>query len=140
MRSCATAVSAIVIVSCIGCAPKRSAEAERAAIQCANTWLALVDTGKYAASWEETAEFFRNTVAKEKWEETAKALRAPLGQLVSRELKARRYTTSAPDAPDGQYVIIQYKTNFENKASAIETVTPMLDKDGKWRVSGYYIK
>lgn len=27
-----------------------------------------------------------------------------------------------------------------NKKSAIETVTPMMDKDGKWRVSGYYIK
>jgi hypothetical protein len=37
-------------------------------------------------------------------------------------------------------VVIQYETIFEKKQSAIETVTPMLDKDGKWRVSGYYIK
>jgi ribosomal protein S17E len=37
-------------------------------------------------------------------------------------------------------VIIQYDSSFENKKSAVETVTPMLDKDGKWRVSGYYIK
>ncbi|MGB5422961.1 MAG: DUF4019 domain-containing protein [Desulfobacterales bacterium] len=29
---------------------------------------------------------------------------------------------------------------LENKASAVETITPMLDKDGQWRVSGYYIK
>ena len=29
---------------------------------------------------------------------------------------------------------------FENKASAVETVTPMLDTDGIWRISGYYIK
>jgi len=42
--------------------------------------------------------------------------------------------------PDGDYVIIQFDTSFENKKSAIETVTPMLDKDGVWRVSGYYIK
>jgi len=60
--------------------------------------------------------------------------------LVSRELKSTRYTTSAPGAPDGQYVIIQYNTTFEKKMSAVETVTPMLDQDGKWRVSGYYIK
>jgi len=42
--------------------------------------------------------------------------------------------------PDGEYVVIQYDSSFEHKQSAVETVTPMLDKDGKWRVSGYYIK
>jgi hypothetical protein len=130
----------IVILSCIGCAPKGNPEAERAAIQCANAWLALVDTAKYDESWDQTAEFFRNAVAKEKWENATKAFRAPLGKLVSRELKSRRYTTSAPGALDGQYVIIQYKTTFEKKASAIETVTPMLDKDGKWRVSAYSVE
>jgi phosphoglycolate phosphatase len=31
-------------------------------------------------------------------------------------------------------------TAFQNKKSAIETVMPMLDSDGKWRVSGYFIK
>jgi hypothetical protein len=45
-----------------------------------------------------------------------------------------------PGAPDGEYVVIQYQTAFQNKKSAIETVTPMLDKDGHWRVAGYYIK
>ncbi len=48
--------------------------------------------------------------------------------------------TSLPGAPDGEYVVISYETSFTNKKSAIETVTPMLDKDGKWRVSGYFIK
>ena len=41
---------------------------------------------------------------------------------------------------DGQYVIIQFKASFENKKSAVETITPMLDQDGTWRVSGYYMK
>jgi len=45
-----------------------------------------------------------------------------------------------PGAPDGKYVIIQYDTVFENKASAVETVTPMVDPDGSWRVSGYFIR
>ena len=30
--------------------------------------------------------------------------------------------------------------HFEHKKAAIETVTPTMDKGGKWRVSGYYIK
>jgi hypothetical protein len=43
-------------------------------------------------------------------------------------------------APDGKYVTIRYETVFENKASAVETITPMLDPDGIWRVSGYFIR
>ena len=60
--------------------------------------------------------------------------------MVSRKIKSQQYATSLPGAPDGEYVVIQYATTFENKADAVETVTPMLDKDGQWKVSGYYIK
>jgi hypothetical protein len=66
--------------------------------------------------------------------------RQPLGKVKSRQLMSRKYTKTLPGAPDGEYVVIQYKSSFENKKVAIETVTPMLDKDGNWRVSGYYIK
>jgi hypothetical protein len=45
-----------------------------------------------------------------------------------------------PGAPDGEYVVIQYESSFEHKQAAVETVTPMLDKDGTWRVSGYFIR
>jgi hypothetical protein len=45
-----------------------------------------------------------------------------------------------PGAPDGRYVTIQYETVFEKKASAVETITPMLDPDGIWRVSRYFIR
>ncbi len=55
-------------------------------------------------------------------------------------MKSKQYATSLPGAPDGQYVVIQYKTAFENKKAGVETITPMLDKDKKWRVSGYFIK
>jgi hypothetical protein len=44
-----------------------------------------------------------------------------------------------PGAPEGEYVVIQYETQFEHKAGAIETVTPLREKDGSWRVSGYFI-
>jgi len=45
-----------------------------------------------------------------------------------------------PGAPDGEYVVIRFSTSFEKKQSAIESITPMLDSDGVWRVSGYFIK
>ncbi len=42
--------------------------------------------------------------------------------------------------PDGEYVVVQLETSFANKKAAVETVTPMLEKDGRWRVSGYFIR
>ena len=103
-------------------------------------WLALVDAEKYGQSWDEAALLFRSAVMKVEWERAAKAARAPLGALKSRTLKSANFTRSLPGAPDGEYVVIQFDAQFANKASAIETVTPMRDKDGAWRVTGYHIK
>jgi len=60
--------------------------------------------------------------------------------MIYTQVISKKYMTSLPGAPDGEYVVIQYKTSFENKKDAVETVTPMKDEDGVWRVSGYYIK
>ena len=67
-------------------------------------------------------------------------MRVPLGKLESRKLTSAQYTKTMPGAPDGDYVILQFDASYENKKRAIETVTPMKDKDGKWRVAGYFIK
>jgi hypothetical protein len=113
---------------------------EKAAIAAAEKWLTIVDEGKYIESWKESSEYFKQAVTQDQWEQAVQAVREPLGKLISRKVKNATYTTSLPGAPDGQYVVIQFSTSFENKKSGIETVTPMIDKDGKWRVSGYYIK
>jgi hypothetical protein len=113
---------------------------EQKAVTAAKAWLALIDGGDYEKSWNTAAEYFQNAVAQQQWQQSLTAARKPLGQVVSRQLKAKHYTTSLPDAPDGQYVVIQYETSFENKKSAVETITPMLNADGQWRVAGYYIK
>jgi hypothetical protein len=106
----------------------------------AEEWLGLVDQGKYGESWGEASKLFRGAVTKDKWKETVTGVRAPLGKLASRKIKSRQYAESLPGAPDGKYVVIQYDTTFENKKAAVETITSMLDTDGLWRVSGYFIK
>ncbi len=123
-----------------GIAFANDARKEKAAVSAAEKWLSTVDAGNYAASWKEAAAFLRNTVKPEQLELSMKATRKPLGKVTSRKMKTKIYKTSLPGAPDGEYVVIQFETSFENKKTAIETVTPMMDKDGKWRVSGYYIK
>ncbi len=113
---------------------------EQLAQQSADAWLALVDSGKYADSWQEASQLFKAAVTKEQWQGKLRASRDPFGKMVSRKLKSATYAKTLPGAPDGEYVVIQYESSFEHKQSAVETVTPMLDKDGAWRVSGYYIK
>jgi hypothetical protein len=114
--------------------------AEKKAVEASDTWLKLIDNNQYTKSWETAAELFKNAVGKEQWNQSLNAARKPLGKVMKRIVKSKQYTTSLPGVPDGEYVVIQYETSFENKKSSVETVTPMLDKDGKWRVSGYYIK
>jgi hypothetical protein len=103
-------------------------------------WLALVDAGDYGASWDETAAFFRQVVEREQWIEQLTTYRTPMGKVLQRGDALADYTTSLPGAPDGEYVIMQLQTSFENKVQAVETITAMLDPDGVWRVAGYYIK
>jgi hypothetical protein len=119
---------------------KANEVAEKAAVTVSGAWLSLVDEGNYVESWNQASALFKTAVTKEQLQQSLKAVRTPLGRVAARKLKSKQYTKTLPGAPDGEYVVIQYETTFEKKQSAIEIVTPMLDKDGKWRVSGYYIK
>lgn len=106
----------------------------------AESWLKLVDAGTFDVSWEQAAKFFKGALTKTQWNDTLARVRSPLGKVVSRKVVSRQYTEKIPGAPEGKYVIIQFETVFEKRASAVETVTPMLDPDGVWRVSGYFIR
>jgi hypothetical protein len=117
-----------------------SADKQKAAVTAAETWLEKVDAGQYAESWKEAAELFRKAVTQAQWDQALQAARKPLGKCLSRKMKNCAYETSLPGAPDGEYVVIQFDASFENKKAAVETVTPKLEKDGTWRVSGYFIR
>ena len=110
------------------------------AVAAAKAWLAQVDQGAYAASWEAAATPFKAAVTPEQWETSMKSVRAPLGAVVVRKMKSAKFTTALPGAPDGNYVVITYRTAFAAKKRAVETVTPLLDADGAWHVAGYFIK
>jgi hypothetical protein len=111
-----------------------------AAQKSAESWLAIVDKGDYAGSYDRAASIFKLAIIKEEWLQKVRVARGPLGRVISRTLKRAQYETSLPGAPDGEYVVLQYDTSFENKRSAVETITPTLDKDAQWRVSGYFIR
>jgi len=130
----------LLISISFGQATTKTDSTEQAAIKATSKWLKLVDEGKYGESWMDAATLFKNAVSKEKWEGALQSIMPPFGNLISREVISAKYVTALPGAPDGEYVIITYKSKFEKKEKAIETVTPMKEKNGVWRVSGYFIK
>lgn len=115
-------------------------DAATAAQSAAKAWLAETDGGRYGESWEHAAELMRKAILKADWEKALSGARGSLGAVKSRTLRSATYSKTLPNAPAGEYVVILYDTTFEKKGSAVETVTPMREKDGAWRVSGYYIQ
>jgi hypothetical protein len=112
---------------------------EELAVASAQQWLKIIDAGNYAEGWESASEYLKNAVPEDAFTQSLQGVRKPLGKVKNRTLASAQYTTRLPGAPDGEYVVIQFRTGFENKAYAVETITPQKEKDGQWRVSGYYI-
>ena len=139
MRNFATVFLA---ASTLLCAPVHAddADAVSKAKSAAQQWLASADAGLYDKNWEDAAGPFKKAVSKTQWEAALKAARAPFGVLKTRSVAAANYTQTLPGAPKGEYVVIRYTSDYSNKAGVVETVTPMLDADGVWRVTGYFVK
>jgi hypothetical protein len=139
MKLCATVVMAASVLLA-GSAGAHEDPRVTDAKAVAASWLVLLDAGQYADTWTQSASMFQAAVTQENWVNVVKPMRAPLGAVTSRTFKTAQFTRSMPAVPDGEYVVIQYNTVFENKAGAVETITPMRDKDGKWRISGYFVR
>lgn len=139
MKCTLAALLAAVMLTSV---PARAQEADKVAKAeaAALAWLSLADAGDYSHSLDQAAGIFQASITQQHWVDALTRVRGPLGALVSRKVVSARYATSLPGAPDGEYVVIRFQTEFTNKRQAIETVTPHLEKDGSWKVSGYYIR
>jgi uncharacterized protein DUF4019 len=113
---------------------------EKPGLDVAGPWLAMVDAEQYGESWDASATLFKQSVTREQWVAALTKSRTPLGRVQARTLQAARYQTDLPGAPSGEYVQIQYDTTFLGGGESTETITPMKDADGVWRVSGYFIR
>jgi hypothetical protein len=132
----AAAITAITAISALADEELDTAPA----VSAAESWLALVDAGRQGDSWDQAADFFRESVPKVKWQTAVEAARGPLGVMITRKMRSVTYTHALPGAPAGDYLVIVYDTRFENLPRGTETVTPMREKDGSWKVAGYIIR
>ena len=111
-----------------------------AALTSSTEWLNLIDGGRYGAAYDEAAASFRKGIEKLKWEVAAQNARAASGPLINRRMRTATFTRSIPGAPDGEYVIMQFDTRFDRQPLVTEMLTSEREKDGQWRVAGYWIR
>ncbi len=112
---------------------------ELAAQRQAMGFLGYLDDGRFADSYAYTGMLLRARADRESFTSQIQKARAGTGALQARELIDAAYSTSVEGAPEGQYVILHYHSNFANRQDTVETITLALAK-GYWRVDGYYIK
>jgi len=118
---CAALVVALACLSTLALAQNPDATTVQGI---ARDWLVLTDRGDAGASWDDSL----------------RKAREPLGALAQRAILSTTFATSFPGAPDGNYAIVLFRTSFEKKADAAETVTLEREADGVWRVVGYLIR
>lgn len=117
-----------------------TAASTAAAGEAATRWLALMDAGKSAEAWDAGAPVLQGAVTRATWGDVGKTVRAPLGAVASRKQTSSVFTRSLPGAPEGEYVVIRYATDFANRTGLTETVVPMRQPDGSWKVTTYLIR
>ena len=112
---------------------------EEAAQKVAEAWLPLLDSGRYAESWEPLSAKVKNEFGKRQWEIGMMGFRKPLGELKSRRLGQVIYIKSLPGYPGREGAIVRFDSVYEKRMSVIELVGVIHDDDGGWRVLMYDI-
>jgi hypothetical protein len=106
----------------------------------ARAWLADTDRGNAVQSWKSAGKQFRNAITADRWTDSLKQVRPPLGALSQRAQLSTQFRKNIPGAPDGEYAIVLFRTTFAKKMDARETLTLEHEPDGAWRVIGYLIQ
>jgi hypothetical protein len=119
--------------------PDPNADAKKQAQRQALGFLQALDREQYTESYAYTSALIRSKVSEDQFSSEVKKDRASDGAEQSRKLMDVTYTTTLENEPAGQYVVLQYSTDFVNKKGALETLT-MSYEDSYWRVAGWFIK
>lgn len=106
----------------------------------AGQFLEKTDAGDHAGAYQQTAALFRSSVPQAAWEAQGAAARAPLGTPGTRRFSKGNFSTQLPGAPEGQYYVLVYQTQFEKKDRVNEMLIMMREEDGSWKVAGYQLR
>jgi hypothetical protein len=126
-----------------GCASHRGARAEKRANEneartAALQWLQLLDKGDYEEAFEWEAQDFRMARTQKQFVRYMEARRSPFGHARDRKFIGAANVHKLVGVPEGNYVSILFKTNFEKKSETAERVV-LVEQPIGWRVIDYRI-
>jgi uncharacterized protein DUF4019 len=120
---------------------------QRQALDAAERWLAPLDAQRYADAWAMAAESFKASVGRQEFRDGIRNIRKDYGKVIARKAEKMGFVGEAPNPNDaatgpkqGTQVAILFETKFAGKKQATEELSMVLEKDGLWRVAGYYIR
>ncbi|MFA6312594.1 MAG: serine hydrolase [Sterolibacterium sp.] len=140
MKKLLSVLAFVMMLSNHGAGAANEVDVVAKAVSAAQAWLAFTDNGKFTESWDHAASSFQQGIPKDAWAQLSNKVRTPLGARKSREVSDGPSNPALTRAPTGAVVVIQFATSFDNLPAAGETVSLILEPDGLWKVSGYWIK
>ena len=130
-----------------GAAAQSLSPDQRQALDAAERWLVPVDAQRYNDAWAMASAPFKAAVGRDDWRDGIRKIRKDYGKVVARKGQRMAYVGEAPgpDYPttgpkEGMKIGILFDSTFAGKKKATEEMTMVYEKDGLWRVAGYYIR
>src|SRR5438477_8806760 len=132
-----------VLIFIGGCAWHKEVRSEKraqeaAARSAALHWLTMLDQGDYEEAFEWEAQDFRIARTQAQFVRYMQARRAPFGRPLGRAFISAGSMRKFVGVPEGNYVSVLFKTNFEKKSETAERVI-LVEQDVGWRVLEYRI-
>lgn len=102
-------------------------------------WLVMADADDAKGTYNAAAKRFQATVPPDKWPEALRTARGQFGKSLRRAIVSTQTSSGTTEVP-GEFVVMIFRSEFERRADAIETITLEREADGKWRVAGYLMR
>lgn len=106
----------------------------------ASHWLTLIDQKQFQGAWDDSGPLLKDVIGPAQWDAALSGTRTRLGNVLSRKLTTHQSLSALPHGTRGNFIIIEYQTQFSWNIRGTETVTMMTNERGQWRVIGYSLK
>ncbi|HEX4384419.1 MAG TPA: DUF4019 domain-containing protein [Myxococcales bacterium] len=117
---------------------ERDLTAQKQAEKEAVAFLAVIDKGGAAETWDALSPELQQQMPRDVWARGFAERRAPFGAMLSRKRSAV-VQVGVIGQRRGRFVSLRYRTRFAKQGSVEESVSLEQTADGKWRVAGYGI-
>lgn len=100
-------------------------------------FLGLLDAGTAEMTWPAVSPVLQAKTSKLMWASSLKGLRLGLGSFQRREPIAIGFIDQLPDAPAGNYAVIEFASIFST--TSVQEKVIMRDDDKHWGIVGYFV-